>query len=232
MTYVNKFPAWMNVSNHLREAIISHRLTPGMRLAEDELCTIYGHGRSIIRSALKTLTQEGLLTHIPNRGVHVSQPSRKEAMDVFESRLLVEPHIARLASSRASPEEIARLRQHLGHEKTATDSHHSSDAISLSAGFHITIADIADNSFLSEVVTDLVSRSSLIVALYWRKTKIICDHSAHEDLVGAIEAGDGDAAEQLMRVHIEEICAGLDLEDTPEADTKPLSMILAGGGTG
>jgi len=58
-------PSWVPVFDNLREAIISHRLLPGTRLAEDELCNIYGLGRTVIRAALSALTHEGLLTHIP-----------------------------------------------------------------------------------------------------------------------------------------------------------------------
>ena len=91
-------PSWVPVFDNLREAIISHRLLPGTRLAEDELCNIYGLGRTVIRAALSALTHERLLTHIPNRGVHVAKPTKTEARDVFEARSLVEPYIVKLAS--------------------------------------------------------------------------------------------------------------------------------------
>ena len=78
-------PSWVPVFNNLRDAILSHQLLPGTRLAEDELSNIYGLGRTVIRSALGALTHEGLLTHIPNRGVHVAKPTKTEARDVFEA---------------------------------------------------------------------------------------------------------------------------------------------------
>lgn len=228
MTTMKQMPAWLRISDNLRDAIISHDLKPGTRLAEDELCAIYGHGRSVVRTALRTLAQEGLLTHVPNRGVHVSHPSPEAAGDVFEARLLVEPHIASIAADKATTGHIAMLERNLHGEEVALASR-SGEAIRSSANFHITLATIAGNSFLTETVTELVSRSSLIIALYWRKTSIICDHSAHQELLSSIAEKDGERAARLMRLHIDDIRDGLDLSDGPDRPARDLSDILNKG---
>lgn len=215
-------PSWLAVMENLKEAIISHRLAPGTRLAEDELCNIYGLGRTVIRTALRSLTHEGLLTHIPNRGVHVSKPTKREARDVFEARSLIEPYIAGLASSRATTDDIAELSRHTLNESKTLKAGNNSEAITLSAGFHIKIARIANHSILTHMVEELVSRSSLIVSLYWRRQDTMCECNAHDALVQAIATGDEIRAGQLMEEHLDDLVSGLDLDDRP--DTQPLPL--------
>lgn len=219
-------PSWLPVMLNLKEAIISHRLAPGTRLAEDELCKIYGLGRTVIRTALRALTHEGLLTHLPNRGVHVSKPTKREARDVFEARSLVEPYIASLASSKATDDDISKLSAHLLKESEALKADNNSEAISLSAGFHIKIARIANHSILTNIVEELVSRSSLIISLYWRRQDTMCECNAHEALVQAIASQDGERASQLMEDHLDDLVSGLDLDDRPDRIPLPLHQTL------
>jgi len=227
MTAVRKHdPSWLAVLENLKEAILSHRLAPGTRLAEDELCNIYGLGRTVIRTALRALTHEGLLTHIPNRGVHVSQPTKQESRDVFEARSLVEPYIADLASTKATAADITELSEHLINENKALKAGNNSEAISLSAGFHIKIARIANHSILTNIVEELVSRSSLIVSLYCRRQDTMCESHAHDALVQAIAAGDGQKASQLMIEHITDLVSGLDLDERPVKQAPPLAETL------
>jgi DNA-binding GntR family transcriptional regulator len=219
-------PSWVPVFNNLRDAILSHQLLPGTRLAEDELSNIYGLGRTVIRSALGALTHEGLLTHIPNRGVHVAKPTKTEARDVFEARSLVEPYIAELASGLATRDHIAVLKDHLAAEHRAVKAGDDSEAIALSAKFHLYIAHIANQSILTGFLEELISRSSLIVSLYWRRHDTICDCHAHDTLVTAIEQQDGQAAFKLMQSHLADLLSGLDLTERPAFVHQPLSETL------
>ena len=85
MGQVKRIARWQTIADQLRSAIVSHQLEPGMRLAEDELARIYDVSRTVVRSALQALIHEQLVTHIPNKGVTISKPSRFEAREVFSS---------------------------------------------------------------------------------------------------------------------------------------------------
>jgi DNA-binding GntR family transcriptional regulator len=60
----------------------------------------------------------------------------------------------------------------------------------------------------------LIARSSLIIALYWRRESALCESHAHHTLIEAIAAGDGRAAEALMRSHLVDLHSALDLYQT------------------
>jgi DNA-binding GntR family transcriptional regulator len=74
-------------------------------------------------------------------------------------------------------------------------------------------------------VRDLVSRSSLIIALYWRRRDTTCESHAHHALASAIGNGDADGASELMRRHLVDLFSGLDLSAS-ERKSVSLSEIL------
>ena len=220
--YENDKPAmrWFPVYAGLRDAIVSHRLAPGTKLPEDELASIYSVSRAVIRAALQALSHDRLARLEPNRGAFVAQPTKQEAREVFEARALIEPKVAALAAEVAKPAEIAQLRLHLEQEHEALHAGRDSDAIMLSAKFHIEIAEIAGHSILTGLVQDLLSRSSLIIALYWRRRDTTCESHAHHALVDAIEKHNAKDASDLMRSHLVDLLSGLDLtfgEKKPES---------------
>ena len=195
----------------LLAAILDHRLTPGMRLPEDEIGAIFGASRTIVRAALQALAHEKLVSIEPNRGAQVAQPTIDEARQVFEARSLLEPRSAALAAGRAGEADVALLKAHLEAENRAIAAGDQGRAIALSAAFHVMIADLANQQILAGFVRELVSRSSLVVALYWRRSDATCERHAHHALVEAIGAGAADRAADLMRSHLVDILSGLDL---------------------
>jgi DNA-binding GntR family transcriptional regulator len=212
---------WVDVSTRLRDAIVSHTLAPGTKLPEDELAAIYVVSRTAIRSALQALAHDRLVRLEPNRGAFVAQPSKQEAREIFDARMLIEPRVAALAAETATRADIARLRHHLEDEDEALHAGQMSAAISLSARFHVTLAEIAGHTILTEFVTDLVFRSSLIIALYWRRRDITCDSHAHHALVDALARHELGRASELMTSHLADLLAGLDLTI---GDRKPRSL--------
>jgi DNA-binding GntR family transcriptional regulator len=202
---------WPPIYHGLRDAIVGHRLAPGTKLPEDELASIYSVSRTVIRAALQALAHDRLARLEPNRGAFVAQPSKKEAREVFEARALIEPKVAALAAAAAKSEDIALLHRHLEREHEALRAGRDSEAIMLSARFHVGIAEIADHSILTDFVRDLVSHSSLIIALYWKRRDTTCESHAHHALVDAIEAGRANEAADLMKSHMVDLLSGLDL---------------------
>ena len=210
-----------SVADQIEQAILDHRLAPGMKLTEDELTTIYGVGRTIVRGALQKLTHKGLVDLHRNRGAFVAKPSLREAREVMEARALLEPRTARSAAERSRPTDIRRLEQHIQAEHAALDAGDTGRAVYLSGEFHVAIARIADQTTIEQFIETLIARSSLIVALYWRRRDALCESNAHHALVDAMAAGDGPRAEDLMTSHLVDLMSCLDLSDRP---TPPRSL--------
>lgn len=204
------------ISHRLQSAILEHRLQPGMKLSEDEVGEIFGVSRTVARSALQALAHGGLVTIERNRGAFVSRPSIREAHEVFEARALIEPRIARMAARAMTDEALARLHRHVDAEHEALEKGDMGLALSLSGTFHIAIAEIADQKVLTQILHSLVSRSSLIIALYWRRPDTACESHSHHALLDTFARKDEPAAEEIMKSHIVDLHSGLDLSQKKE----------------
>jgi DNA-binding GntR family transcriptional regulator len=86
-------------------------------------------------------------------------------------------------------------------------------ALFLSGGFHTEIADISDHRIYAGMVRSLISRSSLIIALYWKRSDTACESHSHHALMKAFEERDGDGAESIQKSHIIDLHSGLDLRE-------------------
>ncbi|MEE4188919.1 MAG: GntR family transcriptional regulator [Roseobacter sp.] len=213
------------VYSEVERAILEQRLPPGTRLAESELAEIYGVSRTIVRSGLQALAHAHLVSLRPNRGARVANPSPRQAREVFEARELLEPRSAREAALRAGPKDIKNLRLHAKKEHDAMRENASGRALRLSGLFHVKIARIANQETIAEFIESLVSRSSLIIALYWTRPSTRCDENCHNALIDALERNDPDEAEQLMRSHLVEMHSALQF-GVSEPEHKTLEVML------
>jgi DNA-binding GntR family transcriptional regulator len=209
-------PTAEKIADHLTEAVHEHKVLPGMKLSEDEVGEIYSVGRTVVRQALRRLAHDGLVTIERNRGAFVAKPTIKEAREVFEARALLEPRITHAAAERSTDADIALLHRHIDDEHAAVHAGNSGMALKLSGQFHIEIARIADQKTIETFIRQLISRSSLVIALYWRRRNALCESDAHHALVDALHAHNGEAAAELMREHLRDLVTQLDLRDQPE----------------
>ncbi|MGB0661237.1 MAG: GntR family transcriptional regulator [Mangrovicoccus sp.] len=201
------------VAAQLADAIHEHRLAPGAKLSEDEVGAVFGVSRTVARTALQSLAHQHLVELKRNRGAFVACPTAQEAQEVFEARSLLEPRTARSAAKRMTQADLARLQAHIDAEHEAMAEGKAGRALHLSGEFHLEIARIADQKTVEEFISQLVARSSLIIALYWRRRAALCESHAHDALMRAFQDHDGDRAEALMKSHLVDLASCLDLRN-------------------
>lgn len=223
---VSKTATADTVSNALSQAIHEHRLAPGTKLGEDDLSDIYGVSRTIVRTALQSLAHQHIIEIKRNRGAYVAKPSLTEAQEVFEARELLEPRTARSAAQKATANDVALLRHHITEEHAAIDAGDSGRALYLSGQFHIEIARIAQQKTIADMINVLIARSSLIIALYWRRESALCESQAHHALIKAISDNDGARAEELMQSHLVDLHSALNLNELPAVEQDLRTMLL------
>ena len=211
----------------LTEAVHEHRVLPGMKLSEDEVGEIFGVSRTIVRQALRSMAHGGLVSIERNRGAFVAKPSVKEAREVFETRALLEPQTARAAAERATTADIARLEEHIDQEHAALAANKAGRALKLSGLFHVEIARVADQHTIETFIQQLVSRSSLVIALYWQRRNALCESHAHHALLDAFRRNDPETAEEVMKGHLVDLFSQLNLRETPK-ESKSLRDALVG----
>src|ERR1700748_3047158 len=158
----------------LRQAIIEQALPPGTKLPEDELGARFGMSRTLVRAALAHLQSEGLVDAPPRRTATTAKPSLEEAREVFEVRRTLERAVVRLVTARWRPEFGAELEGHVREEEAARKSGEARVSIRLAGEFHIKLAEMSGNRLLRRYLGEVVSRCSLILALYGRPPSPAC----------------------------------------------------------
>ena len=212
------------IVERIYEAVIDQRLAPGAKLSEASLCTAFGVGRMRIRRSLLILASREVVQLQPNRGAYVAQPSAQQAREVFEARLAIEPSLARVVAQRLRRVDAKMLTGLLRKEAQAHKAGNRREAIRLSGQFHVALAEVAGNSVLLRIVKDLVTRSSLIIGMYGDPGFTNCRDDDHSAIVTALDAGDGAAAEALMRDHLSHITEHLHLERPAVGQADLLSL--------
>jgi DNA-binding GntR family transcriptional regulator len=196
------------VHERIWSAIVDHSLPPETRLVESELCEIFGVGRTRVRQVLQRLAHERVVTLMRNRGAMVSKPSVREAREVFAARRLIETGIVETVVKSATRKDIKRLQEHVSREQGAWHANDRRAILKLSGEFHLLLAEAADNRILLEVLRDLVSRSSLIIAVYRPPGASPCPPDAHRELLVLLERRERSAI-RLMVQHLDDVFSEL-----------------------
>lgn len=192
--------------NILRASIIDGTYPPGTRVTEQEASAAAEVSRTPVREALQRLEAEGLLTVTAHQGAVVASWNQGDADDIFQLRVMLEGHAARLAAQRASKEdreELRRLATQQSKEAKKRSAGQLERIADLNSKFHDRLQQAAASSRLQTMIATL-SSAPLVYQTLRDYTSDDLARSAHHhmELVDAIEAGDGDWAYAVMGAHI------------------------------
>ncbi|WP_405508870.1 FadR/GntR family transcriptional regulator [Streptomyces purpurascens] len=232
------------VASTLSEEIESGRLAEGDRLpTEVELVRQLGVSRTVVREALSRLRNAGLIEPRQGIGVFVlprrTRPLDLEAADtkakvlqIVEVRRAMEGEAAHLAATRATPLDLARMRQALDAIDSAVAV--GGDGVDEDLAFHRSIAESTGNTVLVSTLRYLgdVSRSGIRVtrANEARRNDFIeAVRAEHHAILAAIEARDAEAARTAARLHMNHAAARLqDADDGFWTDAEEIEVDLDG----
>ncbi|HEY7019275.1 MAG TPA: GntR family transcriptional regulator [Gaiellaceae bacterium] len=194
----------------LRAEIVSGRLLPNERLVEADLVKNLGASRTAVRAALTRLAHEGLVEHERNRGAKVRLVGESEAVEILETRAVLEGLIARKAAENATAADVDELREILDSMRTRLEAGDLLGSSEPNVKLHATIQRIANHGTVTRLVSTL--NSQLVRYQYrtilqpGRPDRSLAEHEA---IVEAIAAGDGDSAETAMRWHLSQVADAL-----------------------
>ncbi|WP_244813613.1 GntR family transcriptional regulator [Caballeronia sp. Lep1P3] len=194
-----------SIAENIRAAILEHRLAPGAKLTEAQLCDVFDVKRGPVRQALAQLSNERLVDLEPNRGAFVASPSLQEVHEVFEMRRIIELAVVERICKGHGMRRLKSISATIGREKRAFESHDFSSWIRLSGEFHTELAALTGNTVLCDCLSGLVARSTLISALYESLGKSSCSFEDHEAILAALDAGNAAKAADLMAQHLRDV---------------------------
>ncbi|MBV9839301.1 MAG: GntR family transcriptional regulator [Solirubrobacterales bacterium] len=200
----------MRLEDELREAIVTGRFQPNERLVEVELTRMLGAGRSAVRTALARLEQEGLVEHERNRGARVRLVGKREALEILEARAVLEGLVAMHAARRATAGDRAALRAILAEMRRLLDRGDLIGASDENAVLHRRLMLIAEHHTAARLISTLKSQ---MVRFQYRTILVPgraeSSFAEHRAIVDAVAAGDGEAAQEAMRVHLANVARAL-----------------------
>ncbi len=208
------------VAQQIQQLIVDEGWPAGSRIpTERELGEQFGVSRTVIREALKALSERGLIAIRPGRGTFVADlgvGALKEPMKLFfqrqnisyrdlvEARQVLEIEVAELAALRAQPEQIDRLRDAIGEMDAALED--VERFVRADQRFHLLLAEATQNRMFpmfTESMADLLHESRLL--MFGVAGSPGRGQSHHRALLEALERRDVVAARRAMEEHIEQV---------------------------
>ena len=127
-------------------------LSPGTVLVEKDLMAELEIGRTPIREALQRIAKEGLIQHLPNRGMLVSDLGASDVQSIYEFRSLIQGAAVRLAAMRATQEDKNNLKTLDDMLKQATSEFDIDSFVALDLRFYEAIGRASKNVYLQETL--------------------------------------------------------------------------------
>jgi GntR family transcriptional regulator of vanillate catabolism len=214
------------VAQRIRELIVEGVLTPGTRVAEAAIAERLGVSRTPVRNALPALASEGLLEPAGKRGFAVRNFTVEDSYRATEIRCVLEGYAAReLAAREDRGPIIAQLRETLSEGDTIFAKGHvvkddEGAYATMNRRFHDLIVGGARDPLLSDLIHRVYSVPFVapnVVAFKRIPLEeiypiLMSGHHQHHAIVDAIQEGQADLAETLMRGHSSPARRSLGLE--------------------
>lgn len=193
-------PLRERVRDLLRDRIVRGDFAPGDRLVERVLAEEMGVSRVPVREALTLLKGEGFVQDVPRRGVIVTVLAKEDVDDLFDVRVALDVQCARLASARATDDEIRALAAIADAADAALARGDLGAIAELNQAFHDAVPRMAHNRILASTLEPLEGR------LHWvlrqnRSPEILL--AEHRELVEALAKRDADAAADVALRHVD-----------------------------
>ena len=209
-------PLHDDLTEALRDLIVSGELGPGAKIREHALCTRFGVSRTPLREALKVLASEGLLQLKPRRGAFVAEITQTEIDELFPIMAALEALAAQDACDRMTDQDIEALRQMHNQMYAFYAAGAEADYLRINRQIHLRLFEIAGNASLTAIFQQLLVRTHS-VRFVARKTpeqwrRAVDEHVA---IMAAIEARDGFRLARLLKSHLLDTCIPIARQSVP-----------------
>lgn len=204
------------VAEKIRAAILHGEYQPGSWLRQQHLADELGVSQIPVREALKELTVEGLVEHIPYKGARVLEIRGEDIEDIYAQRIFLEGRAARIAANQITPEQLDHLRQLHAEMQDNLSPEQIVSYRRLNRRFHELIYTASRRPYLIRELNQLWATYPTMLwgnfaqtAVSPLPTRDATDQQEHAAIIQALANHDGTAAEQRMQAHIATVAEAL-----------------------
>lgn len=196
-------------------------LRPGTEIPEQQICEAFGVSRTVIRSVLVVMEQEGVVTLPPNRGAYIAWISPEKSSSMFAAVQLITGSIA---------ESLAENPYSIGAEDRERVSRHlafaADETVQRNARERMRLATLGSNQYLASLLEKTVSLI-MMAALFYQEQFVEWPRSSiQENIIEHVYAGNGELASAAIRDHLIELESSFRYR--AEAPDKGLMKVTAG----
>lgn len=208
------------IAADLRSRVFSGELRSGEALTETDIATSYDVARPTAKASIEKLVAEGLLDRGTHKTARVVELGPESVRDIYLARAYLESEVLRrLARTHDVPEEAVQANRDIAALKTGAPL----DVVEPDMRFHTSLIDAVGNERISRMYRSLVGEVRLcmvrVQSLHLLDTELIL--AEHRRILELIEAGEGEAAAQLLDEHLgrarERLVAAMGGTPGPEA---------------
>ena len=192
------------VYQELEEEILTGKLKRGESITETALSERLGVSRTPVRSAMRRLTEEGLIETVANRGSVIIGITAEDMLDIYRVRVRLEGLASKLAAENISPEGIEKLTEAVELAEFYISKKDTEKLKELDSMFHQTVYREANNRWLARTLSELHKKirayRKLSLTIPGRLEASVAEH---RQILDAILRGDSAEADRLTSMHIE-----------------------------
>ncbi|RTE09591.1 GntR family transcriptional regulator [Paenibacillus whitsoniae] len=188
----------------LKAQILNLELLPGAAISEKEISLTFGVSRTPVRESFVQLSQEGLLDIYPQRGTIVSLIDLALVDEARFIREQLEAAVLRSACEHFPAAELQALRTNLAMQQACMEQHDYKQMFELDEAFHRAIFEGCRKMNTWAVIQQVNVHLNRI-----RMLRLATDHhwealhEQHQQMLHAIDAKQPDAADRLLREHLQ-----------------------------
>jgi DNA-binding GntR family transcriptional regulator len=191
------------IERTLSSRIVAGEFAPGAVLTVPTLATEFGVSATPVREAMLNLARRGFLSPIRNRGFRVTEVSEEELRELGEVRVLLEAPPMRVIAGTLPADVVAELEALAEQIVEAGREGRFEDYLEADTAFHLALLERTGNRHLVRLVRELRQQTRLVGLVNLAETDaLVASSLEHAELVRLLVAGEGEAAEALMRRHI------------------------------
>jgi DNA-binding GntR family transcriptional regulator len=162
------------VTDDLRDAIVSHELEPGRRLAEDDLAAQMGVSRGPVREALMRLEREGLVIIERHKGARIASWNKHDLEEIYSLRSVLEELALEWACRNATSADIAAMEEIMRHYRSLSEKQRTPKEVSrIDLDFHTALFKAAHHDRLFRAWEILRSQIHAFLVYTWSKDDLV-----------------------------------------------------------
>jgi DNA-binding GntR family transcriptional regulator len=187
----------------IKQKILNLEVDPSQPIDEAALVRATGDSLVVVQQALDRLARDGIVEKRRGRRYVTRQATAATMREIFEVRLTLEGLCARLAAERITADQIEQMEQLLQQFERVFREGDNAALLAVDHQFHQQLYQASGNRFLARAVDEmylLVYRLSFFALD--RMGSVRANVEDHRDILAALKAGDGRAAERQIEDHI------------------------------